>query len=96
MYKRAAALRPSYWRHANDLGVFYLHQGRIEEAKAQFRETIRLSPERHTGYANLAGAHLLAGEINQAEPLLQATIRIRPSDSAHNNLGFVFFFHGEI
>jgi Flp pilus assembly protein TadD len=37
---------------------------------------------------------LLAGEIDQAEPLLQATIRIRPSDSAHNNLGFVYYSTG--
>jgi Flp pilus assembly protein TadD len=94
MYQRAVALRPTYWRHVNDLGVFYLHRGRMEEAKSQFRETIRLSPERHTGYANLAGAHLLAGEIEEAEPLLQAAIRIRASDSAHNNLAFVYYSTG--
>ena len=36
-YKRAIALRPSYWSGYNKLGAFYYTQSRYRDAAAQFQ-----------------------------------------------------------
>ncbi len=68
-----------------------MRQGDLPLAKELFRQVIDLRPESDTGYNNLASTHILAGELVQAEPLLQAALRIHPNPAAHDNLGFVFY-----
>ena len=59
-----------------------------------FREVIRLRPKSDVGYNNLAAVHLMSGEMEQAEPLLQAAIGIDPDGPAYNNLGVVYYSMG--
>lgn len=59
-----------------------------------FREVIRRRPESEIGYSNLATVYLLSGEPEQAEPLLQAALRINRTTRAHSNLGFVYYSSG--
>ena len=37
---------------------------------------------------------MLSGDMDAAEPLLQAVLRINPHVSAHNNLGFIYYSAG--
>jgi tetratricopeptide (TPR) repeat protein len=94
MYQRAIDLRPLYWASYNYKGVFYLERAQWGKAKEMFRKVIELRPESDIGYSNLAAAHLSAGEIKEAEPVLQAALRIQPTAAAHNNLGFVYYALG--
>jgi Flp pilus assembly protein TadD len=71
-----------------------MRQGELPLAKELFRQVIDLRPESDTGYNNLASTYILAGELLQAEPLLQAALRIHPNPAAHDNLGFVFYSTG--
>ena len=59
-----------------------------------FQRVIELRPDSDIGYTNLAGAHILGGELKEAEPLLHAALRIKPSAAVHNNLGFVYYSTG--
>jgi tetratricopeptide (TPR) repeat protein/predicted Ser/Thr protein kinase len=96
MYRRAIELRPGYWGNYRDMGQFYLYTKTddLEEAKRLFREVIRLRPDSAEGYNNLGAAHLIAGEMEEAEPLLRAAIRIAPDGPAYNNLGIVYYSMG--
>ena len=77
--------------HASSRRKFRLDSGRLEEAKIMFRNVVELRPESDTGYVNLAIAHSFLGELDQAEPLLRAALRIHPSAHAHSSLGFVYY-----
>jgi tetratricopeptide (TPR) repeat protein len=94
MYRRAIALRPSYWFNYNAQGSFFFRRARLEEAKEMFRKVIELRPESDTGYANLAAVHIMAGEFGQAEPLLQKALRVNPTYVTYNNLGLVYYAMG--
>ena len=93
MYQSAIDLRPGYWGNYRDKGEFYLYTKTddLEAAKPLFREVIRLRPESDVGYNSLAAVHIMSGEMEQAEPLLQAAIGIDPDGPAYNNLGLVYY-----
>jgi tetratricopeptide (TPR) repeat protein len=59
-----------------------------------FRKVTELRPESATGYNNLATAHILDGELLDAEPLLLAALRIEPIPDSHDNLGFIYYSTG--
>ena len=96
MYQSAIDLRPGYWGNYRDKGELYLYTktDHLEAAKPLFRKVIELRPESDVGYNNLATVHIMAGEMEQAEPLLQAAIRIDPDGPAYNNLGVVYYSMG--
>jgi Flp pilus assembly protein TadD len=94
MYRRATDLRPAYWENYNGQGTFSLARGRLDAAKSAFQRVIELRPDSDIGYTNLAGAHILGGDLGEAEPLLLAALRIRPGAAVHNNLGFVYYSTG--
>ena len=94
MYRRATDLRPAYWENYNSHGTFSLARGKLDAAKSAFQRVIELRPDSDIGYANLAGAHILGGQLNEAEPLLVAALRIKPGAAVHNNLGFVYYSTG--
>jgi eukaryotic-like serine/threonine-protein kinase len=91
LLRRAQELRPAYWENYNSAGVFYREHGDLEKATASFQRVVELRPESDVGYANLAGVHLLRGDIKAAEPLLVAALKRQETASAHNNLGFVYY-----
>jgi serine/threonine-protein kinase len=94
MYRRAIDLRPAFWESYNSQGTFFLSQGKLAAAKAAFQKVVDLRPDGDIGYTNLAGAHILGGELKEAEPLLLAALRIKPGAAVHNNLGFVYYSTG--
>ena len=76
--------------------MFDKKTAKFEEAKDLYQQVIYLRPESSVGWYGLATAHMFAGELNAAEPLLQAAIRINPSGDAHNNLGEVYYLSGRL
>ncbi len=86
-YKHSAALRPGDWTGPNLLGNFYEFIGRHQDAIAQFKKGIELSPENSALYANLGAAY--SGDpkmFTEAENALNKSIAISPMYQTYANL----------
>ncbi len=94
MYQRAVDLRPDFWENHNALGKYFLSRGQLEQAKESFTRITELRPESDMGFSQVAVTLMFAGEFEEAVPLLQATLRIKPTSRVHNNLGFAYFAQG--
>ncbi len=96
MFQNAIELRPGYWGNYRAKGAFYLYAktDELDAAKPLFRKVIELRPTSDIGYNDLAAVHLMSGELDQAEPLLQAAIGISANGPAYNNLGVVYYTTG--
>jgi len=86
-YQNALEYRPGYWPTHTMLGRFYLNNARYEDALAQYREVVRLTPDNHWGYNNLAAVYLYLSRWNEAVGMARRSIEIQPSYQAYSNLG---------
>ena len=80
-----------------------LYQGRYEEAKANFTESLAqaraLEGEGHHSTTSLGGLAIIAnwqGDFAQARALYAAAIRIHEANGDHRNLAFALYNQGEI
>ena len=65
-------------------GAALRQAGQLEEAIAEFRETIRLEPDRAAAHGNLGNALLRQGKLEEASAEYREAIRIKPDDAAHH------------
>jgi Tfp pilus assembly protein PilF len=79
------------------LGRALQAQGRIEEAVASYRESLRLNPVSVAALNNLGDALTLLGQTDEAEQALREALR-RKADfpEAHNNLGIALARQGRL
>jgi serine/threonine protein kinase/tetratricopeptide (TPR) repeat protein len=91
LYKQAISTRSEYWATYNRLGLFYMAHARYEEAASMFSHVVSLAPDSFTGYYNLGAVRVLQGKYDQAIPLLERSLRIRPTADALTNLGTAYF-----
>ncbi|MFQ6615347.1 MAG: FG-GAP-like repeat-containing protein [Fidelibacterota bacterium] len=65
-------------RHRN-LGLAYLEEGNLQQAKREFQELVEIAPREPLGYANLGLTHLrMTGELQQAETWLKKALKLEP------------------
>jgi predicted CXXCH cytochrome family protein len=70
------------------LGVFFAQLGRHDEAAAEYRAALRLSPRYTPAYVNLADLQREEGHEEQAEQTLRAGLGVLPKDATlHHALG---------
>ena len=62
------------------LGAFYLRQGRVEEAEAEYRSALRLSPQFGPAIANLADLLRQTNRDTDALAILRDSVRAAPRD----------------
>jgi tetratricopeptide (TPR) repeat protein len=62
------------------LGLAYLEEFKLEEAKTEFEKFIDLAPKDKFGYANLGLTYLRMGKYPEAEKQLSKAIKIDPKD----------------
>ena len=87
------ALRPDYWDSYNTLGSLYQRQHRTQEAVAQFKKAVELTPDNGLAYDNLAAVYLTAGsplDLVAAEQALRKSVELSPSYAAYANLGHLY------
>ena len=65
-YNLAIAARPASWRPHHLLGYLYLRMKRNDDAVAQFKEFVRLSPKDPNGYDSLAEGYAAKGDTDEA------------------------------
>jgi serine/threonine-protein kinase len=90
-YEQAIAIRPGYWATYNLLGLYYMRHGRYEDAAGKYAQVVALAPDSFVGYSNLGGVRILQGQYAQAVPLLEQSLKIRPTGDARSNLGTAYF-----
>ena len=90
-----AVTKNNYFFH-NTMGVTLGKQGKIEEATAHFRESLRMNPLYARPHYNLANAFLQQGKIQEAIFHFSEALRVQPDFAeVHNNLGNIFYSQGK-
>ncbi|HJZ93231.1 MAG TPA: tetratricopeptide repeat protein [Gemmataceae bacterium] len=79
-------------RHALFLtrGVFHFEEGDLDLASADFRSAMRLKPDQHHAYFNLAHVYLAQGKYQAAAEQVDIALRFHPPARA------VFGYHAEL
>ncbi len=76
-------------------GTQFLDRGKVEEARAAYREAVALMPDYAEAHANLGLVHMLAGDLEGAVSRQLEAIRLKPDlAEAHYNLGNVYSRQG--
>jgi adenylate cyclase len=93
--KRAVELDPLSLVINSNLGVAYIHAGRLDEAIAQLRKTVELDGTFYYSRYNLAQALELKGLIPDATTEYQKTISMTEDPVPHGMLGRLYGLHGQ-
>ncbi len=94
-YRAAVALRPSYWRTYNSLGIFYYLAGRNDEAVATYRQGLALAPSNPRLLNSLGAAFWEMGRFDDATGVFEQLRRVQPDhESATANLATAHFYLG--
>ena len=88
LYRATIASSPTSWMAHNNLALILLGDGRLEDARAQLVEALRLNPRIAELQLNMGRLLLGEGSPAKAVEYLQAAVRLNPLlVSAQNNLG---------
>lgn len=93
-YQKAIALDPMYYETYEEFGVFYYKRGQYQKAVEQFRNVIARAPHFNNAWANLGAALMDMGQYDEAVQALGASLNIKPSARALNNLAAVRAYQG--
>ena len=72
--KRLSGLKPDDWQAWSLLGVAYDQTKRPDDALSAWQTALKLSPDNPAVLTNMAMAHLTAGDLSDAEPLLRMAV----------------------
>lgn len=80
----------------NYRGLFYSRAGRLEEALADFNETVRLIPDHSGGYVNRANVYRKQGKYDLMMADLEAAKEARPDNpTSYNNHAYLLVEEGD-
>src|SRR6266566_561717 len=91
-YKKAIELDSGYFESYEELGLFYYYRGRYPEAAEQFREAIEKAPGVVDAHTSLGGVLCDLGRYAEAEQALLASLKIRETAAALNDLGATWVY----
>src|SRR4029077_5816961 len=92
--KRAVELDPLSLIINSNLGVAYIHAGRLDDAIAQLRKTVELDSTFYYAHYNLAEALELKGAIPEAIAEYQKTVSMSDDPVTLGMLGRLYALHG--
>ena len=95
--QRALALEPRDPRSPLFSGLYFLTQGRLDEAVSQFNAASRLDPLNPTVQFNLGWGQFWSGHLPEAEESFRRALQISPTyESVHYYLGHVLLARGDL
>ncbi|HEX9705621.1 MAG TPA: FG-GAP-like repeat-containing protein [Gemmatimonadales bacterium] len=65
---------------ARTLGLAYLEENRLEDARAEFAKLIQLAPKEPSGHANLGVVYLRLGRYQDAARAIERAVALAPED----------------
>jgi tetratricopeptide (TPR) repeat protein len=97
LWRTTLAWNPNSSLAHNNLGNFFLQNGRTDEAMEQFRKALEIEPRYALAHNNLGAALYQKGRVDEAVTYYQKALEIEPRYAeAHNNLGIVLFQKGQV
>lgn len=78
-FRLATAVKPTFARAWNNLGIASSHQGELAEAARSYRRAIELDPTMAAPHANLGALRLRTGDLPGALESLEAAARLDPA-----------------
>jgi tetratricopeptide (TPR) repeat protein len=97
LWRTTIEKNPSCWMAYNNLGVIELQRGKIDDAIAEYHQSLRLDPDYPEAHYNLGSALLEKRDIDNAISECQRAIELQPTDpDAHVILGNAFVAKGEL
>ncbi len=97
IWSDAVAKRPGNPRAHNNLSFVLLEEGKIKQAIAHARESLRLWPDHAEAHNNLGAALARLGQTAEAAHHYAEALRLRPDFAEpYHNLGLVFFGQGRV
>ena len=89
-FTKALEIDPRLTRALIDRGVFFMNQGKLDEAVEDFRQALRVKPDHEGAHTNLGLIFIQQGRLGDAEVHLGEALRVNPQIAeALNNLGLV-------
>ncbi|MFN0084691.1 MAG: protein kinase domain-containing protein [Blastocatellia bacterium] len=82
------------WEYQSDLGEFYFHHEKYDQAQAQWRDVIDANPMSSTPYLNLGSVALMRGCLTQAVNYYSESINRLKQADAFGNRGAALLFQG--
>jgi len=86
--------QPSDWKALNQLGICYLHQNKLPDAKTAFEKSNAASKNQFA-VNNLGVVALAQGDLKAAESYFTMANSITKSESANYNLGYIALRQGD-
>jgi len=93
--KKAVRIAPQFVEAWNFLGTIAYTSRRYRDAETYFRQALEQDADAYSPLVNLGGALLSLGRFDEALPLNQRAVSMRPDDPlAHSQLGQNYYFLG--
>ena len=97
LWTRALACTTDNYVARHNLGTLFLKQGKLDDALAQFQESLRIMPDNAEALNNLANVLAMKGDARAAIAQYQKALEIQPLyPDAHYNLGNVLRKQGKL
>lgn len=94
---RVVAQAPADPKALTLLGLVRYKLGRLEDARATYRDIVAAAPQDADARRNLGLLALKLGDLDEAQPQLEMAVRIEPGDTrAWSYLGYAFAKRGEV
>ncbi len=87
LWRDTLTKNPQGWMPPENLGTYFLKEGRVDDAIGQYEQVLRLRPDFTEAHNNLGIALAQTGKIEEAIPHFEQALRINPDYAkAHYNL----------
>jgi eukaryotic-like serine/threonine-protein kinase len=93
--QKAADLAPDYWGWPVLLGNYDYYQGKLDDARNEYRQAATVSPDNALVELDLGLIALQLGQYAEAQADLEKSAQIQPSFLAYGNLAEVFVAEGK-
>jgi tetratricopeptide (TPR) repeat protein len=93
-YKKVIELKPDYWLGYRDLQLFYLSQGRHDEALQYLDEAVALNLEGFSYWNDLGALYYFLNRYSEARDMWKRSLGIAPNYPAYSNLGSLNYMAG--
>lgn len=96
VFSHAIAVTDGNWVAHNNLGLYVLNEGKVDEAISHFKQSIAAKPSYVIAHVNLGVALYRTGDVAGALKSLSMALTLEPhNESAHLGLGLLYADQGD-
>jgi tetratricopeptide (TPR) repeat protein/DNA-binding winged helix-turn-helix (wHTH) protein len=95
LFLQAIEIQPGSWRAIDSYGKFLFRTGRYDEAATAYRQVTQLDPRNRQAWSNMGSALTMEGDFESGRLAYEESLKIEKSETAHSNLGVIYYYLGE-